>query len=359
MAEARVDAPSVTAAQSDDSQLRPKRPRRTSRWTMGSICSGLGTCHRAAGQIQKANKWLEIEFVFSCEIGHAARKVLARDFPGVPMFADAVADHSLLPICDILTAGFPCQPYSAANRRRKGSADPKAEVVDHILEYIRRARPRIVIMENVMGILAWGRDVLTKVVEGLRGAGYQVALEKLSARVHGGLPQKRRRLYVVGTLKPQHAMQWPSAIPMKTLPSILSDDLGEPLATPRAPAAARKLRRVRRQLQDEGVTATELPYLVANCHAQSGELFAGCTPCLTAARGAQGGFWLLGRHRMMSVEELLRLQGFDPLETELAQTVSARQAGSLLGNAFTLTVVGRVLVNALCSHGLAVEDPFV
>jgi len=356
MADARVDA---TAAQSDDSQPRPKRSRQTRRLTMGSMCSGLGTCHRAAGQIQKANKGLEIEFAFFCEIGSAARKVLARDFPGVRMFSDACTDHSLLPLCDILTAGFPCQPYSAANRRRRGSADPKGKVVDCILDYIHRARPRIVIMENVMGILAWGRDVLTKVVEGLLGAGYQVALEKLSTHVHGGLPQKRRRLYVVGTLKPQHAMQWPSAIPMKTLPSILSDDLGEPLATPRAPAAARKLRRVRNQLKDEGVAAAELPHLVANCHSQYGALFAGYTPCLTAARGAQGGFWLLGRHRMMSVEELLRLQGFDPLETEIAQTVSARQAGSLLGNAFTLTVVGRVLVNALRSHGLAVEDPFV
>ena len=94
-----------------------------------------------------------------------------------------------------------------------------------------------------------------------------------------------------------------------------------------------------------------------NCHSQLGRLCIGRTPCLTAARGAQGGFWSLGRRRMMHVEELLLLQGIDPASTRIRTAVSARQAGALIGNAFTLPLVARVLVCGLRSLGFEVADP--
>lgn len=61
---------------------------------------------------------------------------------------------------------------------------------------------------------------------------------------------------------------------------------------------------------------------------------------------------------MMSAEELMRLQGLDPSTTKMLQVVSRRQAGLLLGNSFTLPVVGRVLLSALRSIGCRLEDPF-
>ena len=67
----------------------------------------------------------------------------------------------------------------------------------------------------------------------------------------------------------------------------------------------------------------------------------------------------MGKHRMMTVEELLRLQGFNPSQTQLTKVLSARQAGALVGNCFALPVIGRVLVCALCSIGCGAEDPFV
>ena len=97
--------------------------------------------------------------------------------------------------------------------------------------------------------------------------------------------------------------------------------------------------------------------MVVNCHSQLGRLFIGKTPCLTAARGAQGGFWLLGHRRMMHVDELLLLQGIDPASTHIRTAVSARQAGILIGNAFTLPLIARVLVCGLRSLGFEVVDP--
>ena len=59
------------------------------------------------------------------------------------------------------------------------------------------------------------------------------------------------------------------------------------------------------------------------------------------------------------MEELLRLQGFNPSQTQLTQVLSVRQAGALIGNSFALPVIGRVLVRALCCIGCSADDSFV
>ena len=330
------------------------------RLVMGSICTGLATCHRAAAAIQAANRGrLEIQFAFACEIGRAARRVLAADFPGLRVYEDACMDEPDMPECHILTAGFPCQPFSAANRRRKGSGDARSAVIGSILHYIKRARPLIVVLENVIGILSWGHDVLVNIFSVMRELGYSIDLEKLCASKHGGLPQNRRRLYIVAVRAPVCKFTWPSAMPMRSLPGMLSDEVGNPAWQPRAPKAANKVRKIEEQLRGHCLSQGERLHMVVNWHSQEGKLFLRRTPCLTAARGAQGGFWLLGKHRMMTVEELLRLQGFNPSQTQLTQVLSVRQAGALIGNSFALPVIGRVLVRALCSIGCSADDSFV
>lgn len=327
---------------------------------MGSICTGIGTCHRAADIVAAHNKNIRLVPVFACERARWARLVLAADFPGLRVFPDARGAAGDFPRCDVLTAGFPCQPFSAGNRRRKGSADARCEVIGDILEYISRVAPKIVIFENVPGILAWGRDVLKRIVDSLRGR-YCIDFQVMTSSVHGGVPQKRRRLYIVAiaTESVRQAYYWPAPIAMKPLPALLESIVDPPGSVPSAPKAAAKLRRMQQLVEQHGPTQTELEHMVVNCHSIAGKVFVGATPCLTAARSAQGGFWLLGHRRMMTVSELLRLQGIEPAGTEIATVVSARQAGLLIGNAFTLPVVGRVLVSALRTVvEAAVVDPF-
>ena len=324
---------------------------------MGSTCSGIGVCHRAATLVGAANEHISIKPAFVCDTGKSARKVLLADFPGVQLFGDVGRDMFRLPSCDILVAGFPCQPFSQANRRRKGMGDPRCSIASSILSYVERVGPKLVVLENVPGILSFGKEVIHDIVYRLQAARYEVAMHQLWSHTHGGVPQRRCRLYLVAISAPQCPLEWPAAIPMRSLPSILDAAPCEPRARPTARKAATKIDRVEAQLLIHQVSDAERAFMVVNCHSQLGQLFMEATPCLTSARGAQGGFWLLGQHRMMSVGELLRLQGLDPSSTRIASVVSKRQAGSLLGNSFTLPVMARVLVSAFRCMGCTVVDP--
>jgi site-specific DNA-cytosine methylase len=295
--------------------------------------------------------------VFACERARAARKVLQADFPGLQLFGDACTDAIRMPPCDVLLVGFPCQPFSGANRHRRGSGDERCDVVWAIVGYVQRVRPRIVVLENVPGITAWGRDVLEYIVDEFQASGYRMDMQTLSSDVHGGVPQRRRRLYLIAVLSPAYALEWPAPLPMQALPALLTDNFQPPESRPTAPRAAAKVDAAERELCRLGFSLEERCQVVVNCHSELGKVFVEKTPCLTAARGAQGGFWLCGHHRMMSVVELLRLQGISPASTQIAAVLSARQAGALLGNAFTLTVVARVLVSALRCHGCRLVDP--
>lgn len=255
------------------------------RFSMGSVCSGIGTCHRAMAAIQACNPGLQVSFAFACEKDRAARKVLLSDFPAAPLFDDVCTDSESFPACDVLTAGWPCQPFSAANRKRKGLADVRCRVLPPILQYIQRAKPRIVILENVPGLLIWGRELLLKIGSVLQAAGYSLGVQVLDSHIHGGVPQHRRRLFIVAVLSPTCNLDWPCPTPMLPLRSILSDEVHPASSQPSAPKAAVKLNKVKEELRAAGCSRAELCEMVVNCHSQLGALFVQKTPCLTAARG--------------------------------------------------------------------------
>ena len=167
---AQQEAEQGTEAQA--AEPSPKKQRKL--WRMGSICSGIGVCHRAVALIASENPGFQVTQVFACEVARDARTVLSADFPSLRFFGDACEDAGRMPDCDVLVAGFPCQPYSAANRHRKGSADKRSDVVRAIVEYVQRAQPRVVVLENVPGILAWGQDVLLHISKEFQASGYQL-----------------------------------------------------------------------------------------------------------------------------------------------------------------------------------------
>tara|TARA_Y100001973_G_scaffold10910_1_gene14793 strand:- start:4457 stop:5200 length:744 start_codon:yes stop_codon:yes gene_type:complete len=113
---------------------------------------------------------------------------------------------------DILSGGFPCQPFSNAGKKA-GDEDPR-HLWPHIKRGIELVRPPIIFMENVEGIInsklqsdQWsdpkGTSVLLHVLRELERLGYQAAAGIFSA-AEVGLPQSRKRVFILGYAKSQH-----------------------------------------------------------------------------------------------------------------------------------------------------------
>ncbi len=100
---------------------------------------------------------------------------------------------------DILSGGFPCQPFSAAGKR-KATEDPR-HLFPYIRDGIRECQPKIVFLENVAGIIsaktADGESVLQYVLRELEGLGYRTTAGVFSAE-EVGAPHQRKRVYIMG-----------------------------------------------------------------------------------------------------------------------------------------------------------------
>ena len=100
---------------------------------------------------------------------------------------------------DIISGGFPCQPFSAAGKRN-GVEDPR-HLFPYIADGIRECQPRIVFLENVEGIIsaktADGESVLQYVLRELEGLGYRATAGVFSA-AEVGAPHQRKRVFILG-----------------------------------------------------------------------------------------------------------------------------------------------------------------
>ena len=98
--------------------------------------------------------------VLFCDIEPWSRKVLAKHWPDVPIAVDvkelANDPARLVPDCDILTAGYPCQPFSVAGKQR-GTEDDR-HLWPFISQIIAHKRPAFCVLENVYGHVALGLD---------------------------------------------------------------------------------------------------------------------------------------------------------------------------------------------------------
>jgi DNA (cytosine-5)-methyltransferase 1 len=98
---------------------------------------------------------------------------------------------------DIITAGFPCQPFSIAGNK-KGFNDVRSNVFWKILEVIDTRRPRVVILENVKNLVTHDKgNTFSMILSSLKNLGYFVAHKVINTCAVTSVPQNRERIYVV------------------------------------------------------------------------------------------------------------------------------------------------------------------
>jgi len=155
-----------------------------------SLFSGIGGFDLAA-------EWMGWTNVFNCEWEEFPQRVLKHHFPNAKQYGDikeldATAYAGRI---DILTGGFPCQPYSLAGKR-KGKEDER-HLWPEMLRVIRECSPRWVVGENVRGLVSWsGGLVLEEVYSDLETLGYSVQSFVLPACAVNA-PHRRDRVWIV------------------------------------------------------------------------------------------------------------------------------------------------------------------
>ena len=156
-----------------------------------SLFSGIGGFDLAA-------EWMGWNNVFNCEWEEFPRQVLKHHFPNAIQHGDIkeLDATTYAGRIDILTGGFPCQPYSLAGKR-KGKQDDR-HLWPEMLRVIRECSPRYVVGENVRGLVGWnGGLVFEEVCADLEAEGYAVQPFVLPAAGVGSCPHRRDRVWFV------------------------------------------------------------------------------------------------------------------------------------------------------------------
>jgi len=149
------------------------------------------------GGFSLAAKWMGWETKVWCEINPFCQKVLRYHFPEAEGFEDITKTDftKYANTIDILTGGFPCQPYSVAGSR-KGKEDER-HLWPEMLRTIREVQPRWVVGENVRGIVNWnGGMVFDEVQTDLETEGYKI-LPFLLPSISIGANNIRERIWFV------------------------------------------------------------------------------------------------------------------------------------------------------------------
>jgi DNA (cytosine-5)-methyltransferase 1 len=135
--------------------------------------------------------------VFSSEWDKFAQQTYTENFRESPVGDIRSIDERDIPSHDILSAGFPCQPFSHAGLKM-GFEDTRGTLFFDVARIIKFHKPRLVLLENVKGFLSHDKGNTFKVVTAiLEDLGYEVHSQVLNAKDFG-LPQNRERIYIVG-----------------------------------------------------------------------------------------------------------------------------------------------------------------
>lgn len=169
-----------------------------------SLCYGYGGLDHGLKSVLRHAKTVLVSEWDLAPVEILLRRMEVGEHPLVPIWTDlrTLPWSDLVGCVDILTGGFPCQPFSVAGAR-KADADPR-----HLFPYFKAAiaavRPKLVFLENVPGILSarlgegWadpaGTPVALHVIRELQRLGYAATIGIFSA-VEIGLPHQRKRAF--------------------------------------------------------------------------------------------------------------------------------------------------------------------
>ncbi|MEQ8381655.1 MAG: DNA (cytosine-5-)-methyltransferase [Coleofasciculus sp. A1-SPW-01] len=161
--------------------------------TTVELFCGIGGFRIAADQRNIATIWANDRCPKACQV-YRDRFGKAQLHQGdIYQLVDEIPPH------DLLTAGFPCQPFSSAGKK-KGVRDPRGHIFQVIIDVLKRHKPRFFILENVKRLLSMEEGThFATILSELAHLDYTIEWRLVNA-MHLGLPQNRQRVVILGTL---------------------------------------------------------------------------------------------------------------------------------------------------------------
>ncbi len=223
--------------------MKPEKSAdRTHRLSVLDLFSGPGGMSQ--GITDARNHGLRFQVAVANDNNEAVMSTYTRNHPDVEFVLGSITDESVKKrivssirratgrsTVDLVVGGPPCKGFSLENKMTRNMDNPMNHLVMHYLEMVRRVKPAAFMMENVPGLLAMdGGRIVEFLIDSLRDLGYRNATAWLLNAADYGVPQMRRRAFVVGSRsrtpieKPRRTHgDDPSLEPYATLADALSD----------------------------------------------------------------------------------------------------------------------------------------
>lgn len=161
------------------------------KYTVGSLYAGIGGICLGFKKSGFDIKWAN-------EYDKAACITYRKNFKHKLIEGDVLQlDIDKIDKIDILTAGFPCQPFSVAGYR-KGFDDNRGNHFFRILDFVDTMRPKVVFLENVKNLTTHDQGKTMKVIEkSLRERNYSFQSKVLNTKDYGNIPHNRERIFMI------------------------------------------------------------------------------------------------------------------------------------------------------------------
>ena len=235
--------------------------------------------------------------VFSSEWNAAAQTTYEANFGDKPHGDITLIAPASIPDHDILTGGFPCQPFSAAGKMR-GFEDTRGTLFFNIAAILEAKRPAAFLLENVKQLRTHDGGRTYEVIEkALTDLGYHVHTKVLNALDYG-LPQRSQRTIIVG-FTDDVPFQFPAPLgPPPSLATIL-----EPTGVEASPEIkAQRLARLKAQ--------GDKAFIPSMWHENKSQHISVLPHSVALRSTASHNYILVNGERLPTSRELLRLQGF-------------------------------------------------
>ena len=257
--------------------------------------------------------------VFTSEFNYWAQKTYEHNFGEVPFGDITTLDLEIVPKHDVLTAGFPCQPFSISGKM-KGFEDTRGTLIYNVFQIIEERQPKVIFLENVKHLIHHDKGNTLKIIlKDLENLGYKTSWKLLNASDFG-VAQNRERIIIIGHKEEKFDFTKLETKPKPILKEILDQDvefeyLNEPytilLNYRTQESGLIFIGHRNKSIRKAGVRpGTEH---LSRVHKQPNRIYSsdGLHPALPSQESS-GRFWIYdkGQVRKLTINECYKLMGF-------------------------------------------------